>query len=61
MEEEQSKQVMRPVISPSAIEHARRMAALGLGHVEQHADGRLWAEGPDRRARSRGEEEQQAG
>jgi len=48
------KQVMRPVTSPSAIEHARRMRELGVGKVEERDDGRVWAEGPDRRSRDRG-------
>jgi hypothetical protein len=60
MEQQQPKLVMRPVTSPSAIEHARRMTALGLGSVEEHADGRVWAEGPDRRARPREQQDRQS-
>ena len=46
------KRVMRPIKSQSAIEHARRMLALGVGKIEERA-GELWAEGPERRSRPR--------
>jgi hypothetical protein len=59
MEEQEPKLVMRPVSSPSAVEYARRMAELGVGCVEER-DGRVWAEGPDRRRRSREPGEQLA-
>jgi hypothetical protein len=45
--------VERPITSPSAVEHARRLLALGLSDVQERSDGRLWALGPDRRSRPR--------
>jgi hypothetical protein len=46
--------IMRPIKSRSAIEHARRLLALGHDRIEQRGD-ELWAEGHERRSEPRGE------
>jgi hypothetical protein len=52
MDRHVGRMVMRPLKSSSAIEHARRLLALGVGKIEERAGG-LWAEGPDRRTTPR--------
>jgi hypothetical protein len=59
MEEKEPRLVLRPVTSPSAVEHARRMAELGVDRIEERADGRVWVEGPDRRKHPREESGEQ--
>ena len=45
--------VLRPITSPVALEHARRLLDLGVDGIEQRPDGRLWAVGVDRRQSNR--------